>query len=67
MMMLAFPLSTWLGSAAMRLAAVPEGLIERIGLLLNKMPLPVGESMYGMPVARCLQVAQRTGVFAALA
>jgi len=51
----------------MRVSAVPEGLIERIGLWLNKVPIPIGESMYGMPVARCLQVAQRTGMLAALA
>lgn len=51
----------------MRLAAVPEGAIERLGLLLNRLPTPLGESMYGMPVARCLQVAQRTGMLTALA
>jgi SAM-dependent methyltransferase len=51
----------------MRIAAVPEGLVERIGLLLNRLPTPIGEAMFGMPVARALQVAQSTGMLAALA
>ncbi|HWT91067.1 MAG TPA: class I SAM-dependent methyltransferase [Solirubrobacterales bacterium] len=51
----------------MRLGAIPESLIERIGLLLGKVPTPVGEAMFGMPVARSLQVAQRTGILGALA
>jgi SAM-dependent methyltransferase len=50
-----------------RLGAIPEGLVERLGLLLGKVPTPVGESMYSMPLARSLQVAQRTGILAALA
>ena len=40
---------------------------ERIGLLLGKVPTPIGEAMYSMPVARSLQVAQRTGILGALA
>ncbi len=51
----------------MRIGAIPEGLLERIGLLLNKLPTPIGEAMYGMPTARALQVAQRTGMLGALA
>lgn len=51
----------------MRIAAVPDGPVERLGLLLNKLPTPIGEAMFAMPVARCLQVAQRTGMLAALA
>jgi SAM-dependent methyltransferase len=51
----------------MRLGAKPDSLIERIGLLLGKVPTPIGEAMYSMPVARSLQVAQRTGILAALA
>jgi 2-polyprenyl-3-methyl-5-hydroxy-6-metoxy-1,4-benzoquinol methylase len=51
----------------MRIAAVPDGAVERLGLLLNKLPTPIGEAMFAMPVARCLQVAQRTGILAALA
>src|SRR3954462_9475563 len=53
--------------ASMRIAAVPDGPVERLGLLLNKLPTPIGEAMFAMPVARCLQVAQRTGMLAALA
>ncbi len=51
----------------MRIGAIPDGLLERLGLLLNRVPTPVGEAMYSMPVARSLQVAQRTGMLAALA
>lgn len=51
----------------MRLGAIPEGLTERVGLLLGKVPTPIGEAMYSMPVARSLQVAQRTGILGALA
>jgi len=51
----------------MRIAAVPDGLTERVGLMLNRLPTPIGEAMFGMPVARSLQVAQRTGILAALA
>ena len=51
----------------MRITAKPDGAIERIGLLANLLPTPIGEAMFGMPTARALQVAQRTGIFAALA
>jgi hypothetical protein len=51
----------------MRITAAPAGAIERIGLMLNRVPTPIGEAMFGMPVARALQVAQRTGMLAALA
>jgi SAM-dependent methyltransferase len=51
----------------MRLAAVPDTLIERLGLLFNKLPTPVGEALFAPPVARSLQIAQRTGMLAALA
>jgi ubiquinone/menaquinone biosynthesis C-methylase UbiE len=51
----------------MRLGAIPEGLIERLALATNQLPTPIGESMFAMPIARSLQVAQRTGIFAALA
>jgi SAM-dependent methyltransferase len=53
--------------ATMRIGAIPDSLVERIGLLLGKVPTPVGESLFAMPVARSLQVAQRTGILAALA
>jgi hypothetical protein len=51
----------------MRIKAGPDGLTERIGLMLNRLPTPIGEAMLAMPVARSLQVAQRTGILAALA
>lgn len=51
----------------MRIGAIPDNLVERIGLLLGKVPTPIGEAMYSMPVARSLQVAQRTGILGALA
>jgi len=41
--------------------------MERIGLMLNRLPTPIGEAMFAMPVARSLQVAQRTGMLTALA
>jgi ubiquinone/menaquinone biosynthesis C-methylase UbiE len=50
-----------------RLGVIYEGLGERIGALLNKVPLPIGFSFYGMPVARSMQVAQRLGIFRELA
>jgi O-methyltransferase len=50
-----------------RIAAAPDGVSERVGLWLNRLPTPIGEAMFSMPVARSLQVAQRTGMLAALA
>jgi ubiquinone/menaquinone biosynthesis C-methylase UbiE len=41
--------------------------MERIGALLNLVPVPPGLSMLGMPTARSLQVAQRTGLLRELA
>lgn len=51
----------------MRLGVRYEGVVERIGALVNRVPVPVGLSMFGMPIARATQVAQTTGVFAELA
>lgn len=51
----------------MRIAAKPDGVVERLGLLLNQLPTPIGEAMFAMPVARSLQVAQKTGMLTALA
>ena len=42
-----------------------DGFSERIGAALNLVPVPIGLSMFGMPIARSLQVAQRTGVLGA--
>lgn len=35
--------------------------------MLNLVPVPIGLSLYGMPVARSMQVAQRLGIFRELA
>ncbi|MGH2975395.1 MAG: methyltransferase [Solirubrobacterales bacterium] len=51
----------------MRITAAPDGVTERIGLMLNRVPTPIGEAMFAMPVARAMQVAQRTGMLGALA
>lgn len=51
----------------MRISARPDNVSERIGLALNRLPTPIGEAMFAMPVARSLQVAQRTGMLGALA
>ncbi|HEX5763037.1 MAG TPA: class I SAM-dependent methyltransferase [Solirubrobacterales bacterium] len=51
----------------MRIAARPDGLVERLGLLFNQLPTPIGEALFAMPVARSLQVAQKTGMLTALA
>ena len=51
----------------MRVGVRYDSLSERIGAAFNQVPVPLGLSMFGMPVARSLQAAQRLGVFAALA
>lgn len=51
----------------MRIEARPTNLTERIALLANLAPVPVGESFYGPAMARALQVGVRTGILAALA
>ena len=47
----------------MRVGPRYQGVVERIGALLNMLPVPAGLSMFSMPVARALQLAQRAGVF----
>jgi hypothetical protein len=44
-----------------------DDLKERVGGMLNLVPEPLGLSMFAMPAARSLQVAQRTGMLEALA
>lgn len=51
----------------MRLGVRYDNVKERVGALLNMVPEPVGYSMFGMPIARVTQVAQRLGVFRELA
>jgi hypothetical protein len=51
----------------LRLGPRYQGVTERIGALLNLVPIPVGYAMFGMPTARALQVAQRAGLLRELA
>ena len=51
----------------MRVGVRYDNLGERIGATFNRVPVPLGLAMFGMPVARLLQAGQRLGVFAALA
>lgn len=51
----------------MRLGFKADSIGERAGLALRKVPTPVGHAFFGMPTARAVGVAQRLGVFAALA
>jgi SAM-dependent methyltransferase len=51
----------------MHIGAIPDSLLERIALELNKVPMPVGHAVYGMPTARAVTVAQTTGIFGRLA
>ena len=51
----------------MRVGVKYDGPTERIGAALNLVPVPVGLSMFGMPMARSLQVAQTTGMLPRLA
>jgi hypothetical protein len=51
----------------MRIGAKYDGMTERVGALLNKLPIPVGLSMFGMPTARAVQAGQRLGIFRELA
>jgi SAM-dependent methyltransferase len=50
-----------------RVGAEPENLLERVALRANLAPWPVVHSMFAPPLGRVLQVAARTGLFAALA
>jgi SAM-dependent methyltransferase len=50
-----------------RLGVKYDGVSERIGAALNLVPVPIGLAMFGMPIARSVQVAQRTGIFRELA
>jgi hypothetical protein len=44
-----------------------DSATERVGAALNLLPLPIGYAMFGMPIARSLQIAQQVGVFRELA
>jgi ubiquinone/menaquinone biosynthesis C-methylase UbiE len=45
----------------------PENLTERLALRLNLAPRPVGEAMFGMPMARSVMAGVRLGIFERLA
>ncbi len=51
----------------MHLAVGYDDLKERVGGILNLIPEPLGMSMFAMPVARSLQVAQQLGILGRLA
>lgn len=51
----------------MRVGIRYDGLKERLGAALNLVPVPIGLAMFGMPLARTLQVAQRTGMLREIA
>jgi 2-polyprenyl-3-methyl-5-hydroxy-6-metoxy-1,4-benzoquinol methylase len=44
-----------------------DDLLERVAIGLNMVPLPAGYALYGMTAGRVLGIAQRLGLFAALA
>ncbi len=45
----------------MHLGVRYDGPAERVGAALNLVPRPIGMSLFAMPLARSLQVAQSTG------
>jgi len=51
----------------MLLGAKPEGLLERIGLWLGMVPVPVGFALFGMTSSRGVMAGVRLGLFAELA
>jgi O-methyltransferase domain len=50
-----------------RIAVGYDDLKERLGGILNLVPEPLGMSMFAMPLARSLQVAQQVGILGRLA
>jgi SAM-dependent methyltransferase len=51
----------------MRIAPLADDLLEWVALRLNLAPVPLAASVYGMPAARSLAVAQRVGLLGRLA
>ncbi len=51
----------------MRLNAVPENLFERVVLRAGVVPMPLGDTIVAMTLARTIMVATKLGVFEALA
>ncbi len=55
-----------IASQQMRFVAAADDLVEWIALRLNLGPVALAASVYGMPAARTLAVAQRVGIFGRL-
>ena len=51
----------------MRLGIIPESLVERLALLVNRVPLPLVDTQVAFTLARTVMEAARFGVFDALA
>lgn len=51
----------------MRAGLRPTGATDILAEALNLAPVPIGEAMFGMPMARALQVGQAVGLYAELA
>ncbi len=50
----------------MRVAPVPDDLLERVALRANLVPVPAAYALYGLTAGRVLGVAQRLGIFTKL-
>lgn len=50
----------------MRMTLAGDDLLERIGVRANVAPVAVGLTFFGMPVARAIGIAQKTGIFGEL-
>lgn len=51
----------------MRLGILPESLTDRLALLLNRVPTPLGDGLFGMMACRSLMAGVRAGIFRDLA
>src|SRR3954471_10712795 len=51
----------------MRPAMRPDNLLELLALRFNLAPVPVGEAMFGMALARSVMAGVRLGIFESLA
>jgi len=51
----------------MRITVGYDGIKERVGALLNLVPQPAAYAVFGMSIARTIQLAQRVGIFRELA
>ena len=51
----------------MKIAAIPEGVVERLAALAGMAPTPVIDTFHAVIVARAIMVATKLGVFDAAA